>query len=138
PELDEEDDNLSQASFSTRSTASTFTSGTSKRLCTNNSEKYSKVLWMAQIRGELQREKFIKSIILDDQIAVPVGDKEIDDSILEPPELDVDDIDDKSDNGDNDEVDEFIKLWFEGLNEEDISENDTSDNEINENLNELL
>ncbi|EXX51988.1 hypothetical protein RirG_257090 [Rhizophagus irregularis DAOM 197198w] len=39
PELDEEDDNLSQASFSTRSTASTFTSGTSKRLCTNNSEK---------------------------------------------------------------------------------------------------
>ncbi|CAB4475586.1 unnamed protein product [Rhizophagus irregularis] len=68
-------------------------------------------------------------------IAVPVGDEEIDDSILEPPELDVDDIDDKSDNGDNDEVDEFIKLWFEGLNEEDISENDTSDNEINENLN---
>ncbi|PKY30866.1 hypothetical protein RhiirB3_392891 [Rhizophagus irregularis] len=91
-----------------------------------NKLHYSKVLWMAQIRGELQREKFIK---------IPVGDEEIDDSILEPPELDVDDIDDKSDNGDNDEVDEFIKLWFEGLNEEDISENDTSDNEINENLN---
>ncbi|CAB5217558.1 unnamed protein product [Rhizophagus irregularis] len=91
-----------------------------------NKLHYSKVLWMAQIR------------VNNNRIAVPVGDEEIDDSILEPPELDVDDIDDKSDNGDNDEVDEFIKLWFEGLNEEDISENDTSDNEINENLNELL
>ncbi|CAB4395903.1 unnamed protein product [Rhizophagus irregularis] len=109
-----------------------------------NKLHYSKVLWMAQIRGELQREKFIKSIILDDQrvnnnrIAVPVGDEEIDDSIMKPPELDVDDIDDKSDNGNDDEVDEFIKLWFEGLNEKDISEDDTPDNEINENLNKLL
>ncbi|CAB4415052.1 unnamed protein product [Rhizophagus irregularis] len=109
-----------------------------------NKLHYSKVLWMAQIHGELQREKFIKSIILDDQlvnnnrIAVPVGDEEIDESIMEPPELDVDDIDDKSDNGDDDEVDKFIKLWFEGLNEEDISEDDTPDNKINENLNELL
>ncbi|PKY58293.1 hypothetical protein RhiirA4_429606 [Rhizophagus irregularis] len=110
----------------------------------NPTSMYSKVLWMAQIHGELQREKFIKSIILDDQlvnnnrIAVPVGDEEIDESIMEPPELDVDDIDDKSDNGDDDEVDKFIKLWFEGLNEEDISEDDTPDNKINENLNELL
>ncbi|CAG8600159.1 1115_t:CDS:2 [Gigaspora rosea] len=40
-ELDE-DDNISQASFSTQSTASTSTSGTSKRLRTN-SEKDTKV-----------------------------------------------------------------------------------------------
>ncbi|CAG8854844.1 21671_t:CDS:1, partial [Gigaspora margarita] len=42
PELDDEDDNISQASFSTQSTASTFASGTSKRLRTN-SEKNTKV-----------------------------------------------------------------------------------------------
>ncbi|CAG8791106.1 21915_t:CDS:2, partial [Gigaspora rosea] len=84
-----------------------------------NKLNYSKVLWMAQIRGELQREKFIKSIRFDDQrvknnrIAVPVGNEEIDNIMLEPPELD-------------------------GLDEEDISEDDISDNEIDINLNELL
>ncbi|RGB42496.1 hypothetical protein C1646_750819 [Rhizophagus diaphanus] len=66
--------------------------------------------------GEFQREKFIKSIILDDQqvnnnrIVVPIRDEEIDDSIMELPKLDVNDIDDKSDNRDDDEIDEFIKL----------------------------
>ncbi|RIB21467.1 hypothetical protein C2G38_2034366 [Gigaspora rosea] len=99
---------------------------------------------MAQIRGELQREKFIKSIRFDDQrvknnrIAVPVGNEEIDNIMLEPPELDVNDIDDEGDNEDNENMDDFIKLWFEGLDEEDISEDDISDNEIDKNLNELL
>ncbi|CAG8806862.1 41608_t:CDS:1, partial [Gigaspora margarita] len=99
---------------------------------------------MVQICGELQREKFIKSIRVDDQqvknnrVAVPVGDKEIDDIVLEPPELDVNNIDDESDNEDNKDIDDFIKLWFEKLDKEDISEDDISDNEIDNNLNELL
>lgn len=106
---------------------------------------------MAQIRGELQREKFIKSISFDNQqinnnrVAVPVGDEEIDDAIMEPPELDVNDNDigiesDSEHNEDNEELDEFIKLWFEGLDEEDINE-DISYDEIDEDsseLNELL
>ena len=106
---------------------------------------------MAQIRGELQREKFIKSISFDNQqinnnrVAVPVGDEEIDDAIMEPPELDVNDNDigiesDSEHNENNEELDEFIKLWFEGLDEEDINE-DISYNEIDEDsfeLNELL
>lgn len=106
---------------------------------------------MAQIRGELQREKFIKSISFDNQqinnnrVAVPVGDEEIDDAIMEPSELDVNDNDigiesDSEHNEDNEELDEFIKLWFEGLDEEDINE-DISYDEIDEDsseLNELL
>ncbi len=106
---------------------------------------------MAQIRGELQREKFIKSISFDNQqinnnrVAVPVGDEEIDNAIMEPPELDVNDNDigiesDSEHNEDNEELDEFIKLWFEGLDEEDINE-DISYDEIDEDsseLNELL
>jgi len=106
---------------------------------------------MAQIRGELQREKFIKSISFDNQqinnnrVAVPVGDEEIDDAIMEPPELDVNNNDigiesDSEHNEDNEELDEFIKLWFEGLDEEDINE-DISYDEIDEDsseLNELL
>ena len=108
---------------------------------------------MAQIRGELQREKFIKSISFDDQqinntrIAVPIGNEEIDDIIMEPPELNIDDddideeSDNESDNGNNNETDEFIKLWFERLNEEDTNVDDISDDEIDEDsseLNELL
>ncbi len=106
---------------------------------------------MAQIRGELQREKFIKSISFDNQqinnnrVAVPVGDEEIDDAIMEPSELDVNDNDigiksDSEHNEDNEELDEFIKLQFEGLDEEDINE-DISYDEIDEDsseLNELL
>ncbi len=106
---------------------------------------------MAQIRGELQREKFIKSISFDNQqinnnrVAVPVGDEEIDDAIMEPSELDVNDNDigiksDSEHNEDNEELDEFIKLWFEELDEEDINE-DISYDEIDEDsseLNELL
>ncbi len=106
---------------------------------------------MAQIRGELQREKFIKSISFDNQqinnnrVAVPVGDEEIDDAIMEPSELDVNDNDigiesDSEHNEDNEELDEFIKLWFEGLDEEDINE-DISYDEIDKDsseLNELL
>ncbi|CAG8848053.1 25669_t:CDS:1, partial [Gigaspora margarita] len=101
-------------------------------------------LWMAQIRAKLQREKFIKSIRVDNQqiknnrVAVPVGNEEIDDIVLEPPELDVNNIDNESDNEDNEDIDDFIKLWFEGLDEEDISEDNISDNEIDNNLNELL
>ena len=72
---------------------------------------------MAQIRGELQREKFVKSITFDDQrvnnnrVAIPIGDEEIDDDIIEPPELNIDDIDvDESDNEDDEEIDDFITL----------------------------
>jgi hypothetical protein len=101
---------------------------------------------MAQIRGELQREKFIKSISLDDQqvhnsrVAAPIGDEEIDDAIMEPPELEIDDnIDNESDNGgDNEEVDEFIRLWFEGLDEEDVNEDNFSNEDSSELLEELL
>src|SRR5437016_3953566 len=101
---------------------------------------------MAQICGELQREKFVKSITFDDQrvnnnrVAIPVGNEEIDDDIIELQELNINDIDidDESDNEDDEEIDEFIKLWFEGLDEEDIIEDNISDNEIEENLNELL
>jgi len=100
---------------------------------------------MAQIRGELQREKFVKSITFDDQrvnnnrVAIPIGDEEIDDDIIEPPELNIDDIDvDESDNEDDEEIDDFIRLWFEGLDEEDINEDSISNDEINESLNELL
>jgi len=100
---------------------------------------------MAQICGELQREKFVKSITFDDQrvnnnrVAIPVGDEEIDDDIIEPPELNIDDIDvDESDNEDDEEIDDFIRLWFEGLDEEDINEDSISNDEINESLNELL
>ena len=102
---------------------------------------------MVQIRDELQREKFIKSISFDNQqinnnrVAVPVGDEEIDDAIMEPPELDVNDNDigiesDSEHNEDNEELDEFIKLWFEGLDEEDINE-DISYDEIDEDSSEL-
>jgi len=100
---------------------------------------------MVQIRGELQREKFVKSITFDDQrvnnnrVAIPIGDEEIDDDIIEPPELNIDDIDvDESDNEDDEEIDDFIRLWFEGLDEEDINEDSISNDEINESLNELL
>jgi|SRR5438034_6907371 len=100
---------------------------------------------MAQIRGELQREKFVKSITFDDQrvnnnrVAIPIGDEEIDNDIIEPPELNIDDIDvDESDNEDDEEIDDFIRLWFEGLDEEDINEDSISNDEINESLNELL
>ena len=101
---------------------------------------------MAQIHGELQREKFVKSITFDDQrvnnnrVAIPVGDEEIDDDIIEPQELNINDIDidDESDNEDDEEIDDFIRLWFEGLDEEDINEDSISNDEINESLNELL
>ena len=64
---------------------------------------------------------------------------------MEPPELDVNDNDigiesDSEHNEDNEELDEFIKLWFEGLDEEDINE-DISYDEIDEDsfeLNELF
>src|SRR6266511_306382 len=87
---------------------------------------------MAQIRGELQREKFIKSISFDNQqinnnrVAVPVGDEEIDNAIMEPPELDVNDNDigiesDREHNEDNedisyDEIDEDSSELNELLN----------------------
>ncbi|GBB98940.1 hypothetical protein RclHR1_03370007 [Rhizophagus clarus] len=105
---------------------------------------YSKVLWIS----ELQREKFVKSITFDNQqvnnnrVALLIRDEEIDDAILESPELNVDniDMDDNSDNENDKETDKFIKLWFEGLDEEDISnsEDNISDNKIDENLNKLL
>ena len=75
------------------------------------------------------------------------GNEEIDDIIMEPPELNIDDddideeSDNESDNGNNNETDEFIKLWFERLNEEDTNVDDISDDEIDEDsseLNELL
>ncbi|CAG8804455.1 30021_t:CDS:2 [Gigaspora margarita] len=47
-------------------------------------------------------------------------------------------IDDESDNEVNENIDNFIKLWFERLDKEDISEDNISDNEIDKNLNELL
>ncbi|CAG8741119.1 3526_t:CDS:2 [Gigaspora margarita] len=62
----------------------------------------------SQIHGELQKEKFIK--IKNNRVAVPVGDEEIDNIVLEPPELDVNNIDDESDNEDNENIDDFIKL----------------------------
>ncbi|GBC09669.1 hypothetical protein RclHR1_09030001 [Rhizophagus clarus] len=73
---------------------------------------------MAQIRGEFQREKFVKSITFDNQqvnnnrVVLPIRNEEIDDAILEPPELNVDDIDidDNSNNENDEEIDEFIKL----------------------------
>src|SRR6266540_6216244 len=106
---------------------------------------------MAQIRDELQREKFIKSIsyynqqINNNRIIVPIRDEEIEDAIIELPELDVNDNDigiesDSEHNEDNEELDEFIKLWFEGLDEEDINEDilyDEIDEDSSE-LNELL
>ncbi|CAG8826985.1 1053_t:CDS:2, partial [Gigaspora margarita] len=51
----------------------------------------------------------------NNRVAVPVGDKEINNIILEP-----------------------LELNFEGLDEEYISKDDISDNEIDKNLNELL
>ena len=59
---------------------------------------------------------------------------------MEPPELEIDDnINNESDNGeDNEKVDKFIRLWFEGLDEEDVNEDNFSNEDSSELLEELL
>jgi len=102
---------------------------------------------MAQIRGELQREKFVKNISFEDQqvknnrIAIPIGDEESDDIMKLNGNYD-----DRDENENEEETDEFIKSWFERLEEEEnINDNtlddDISDSEIDEDsleFNELL
>ncbi|CAB5386289.1 unnamed protein product [Rhizophagus irregularis] len=117
-----------------------------------NRLNYSKVLWMAQIRGELKRQKFMKNISIEneqaknDRIAVPIGNDEAEDQ-METLELDMDNDEvfyDESDNendenDDNNECDEFIRSWLEILEEEDTNNgiNNISGNQIDEDSSEF-
>ena len=103
---------------------------------------------MAQIRGELQREKFVKNISFEDQqvksnrIAIPIREEESDIMKLN---RNCDDRD-ENENENKEETDEFIKSWFKRLEEkENINDNilddDISNSEIDEDsleFNELL
>ncbi|GBB93666.1 hypothetical protein RclHR1_02210001 [Rhizophagus clarus] len=107
---------------------------------------------MAQIRGELKRQKFMKNIFIEnkqvknDRIAVPIGNDVAKDQ-MESLELNTDNnkvFYDKSDkendeNDENNEQDEFIRSWFEILEEEDTNNgvNNISGDEINENSSEF-
>ncbi|GBB97911.1 hypothetical protein RclHR1_00310039 [Rhizophagus clarus] len=107
---------------------------------------------MAQIRGELKRQKFMKNISIEnekvknDRIAVPIGNDVAEDQ-MESLELDTDNDEvfyDESDkenneNNENNERDEFIRSWFEILEEEDTNNgvNNISGDEIDEDSSEF-
>lgn len=98
---------------------------------------------MAQVRAEMFRIKQLKNAEKDNKlvkslrVALPVGNYDDDDNNsdnLEQSELDIDelndisDIDETSDKIDNNtnfsETNEFIKFWFDMLNEEDENNNE--------------
>lgn len=97
---------------------------------------------MAQVRAEMFRIKQLKNAEKDNKlakslrIALPVGNYDDDDNgnNLEPFELNIDELNDISDVDETDdkiddntnflETNEFIKFWFDMLNEEDENNNE--------------